>query len=171
MTLAGGYRVPINRKFLIQNFGDLWPVHNRGFTALLIECRRCFDGDMDQLLILSVIGDRTLGMNRAKGLNYADFLEGKRAVGIPQRINTQSVADSTGIPRETVRRKIRRLIERGWVKKNEDGTLEVTESAAVDLAPATQATFDYFLALGNILLSKATEASASRIKARGGETD
>ncbi len=136
LTLAGGYRVPINREFLIHNFGD-----------------------------------RTLGTDQAKWLNYADFLEGKRAVGVPQRINIQSVADSTGIPRETVRRKIRRLIERGWVKKNEDGTLEVTASAAVDLAPATQATFDYFLALGNILFMKATEASASRVNVRGGETD
>lgn len=163
--------MPINREFLIQNFGDLWPVHNRGFTALLIECRRCFDGDMDQLLILSVIGDRTLGTARAKGLNYADFLEGKRAVGIPRRINTQSVADSTGIPRETVRRKIRRLIERGWVQKNEDGTLEVTESAAVDLASATQATFDYFLAIGNAFLTMSIEASTNRGEARGGEID
>ncbi|WP_405229794.1 winged helix-turn-helix transcriptional regulator [Lentisalinibacter sediminis] len=128
--------MPINREFLIHNFGD-----------------------------------RTLGTDQAKWLNYADFLEGKRAVGVPQRINIQSVADSTGIPRETVRRKIRRLIERGWVKKNEDGTLEVTASAAVDLAPATQATFDYFLALGNILFMKATEASASRVNVRGGETD
>ena len=158
--------MPIDHEFLVQHFGDLWPVHNDGFTALLIECRKHFDGDMDEMLILSVVGSRTLTVERARGLNYGDFVKGERTVGISRRINTQSVADSTGIPRETVRRKIGRLIERGWVRKNEDGTLEVTKAAAVDLAPATQATFNYFLAFGNVLLEKLTEAPATRTETR-----
>lgn len=147
--------MPVTRDFLIEHFGDLWPVHTRGFTALLIECRRHFEGDIDQLLILSVIGERTLHGDRAQGVTYHQFLQGDRIAGIPARINTQSVADSTGIPRETVRRKIERLIGRGWIRKNDDGTLEVTETAAVELAPATQATFDYILAIHNALAAKA----------------
>lgn len=155
----------LNRDLLVRHFGDLWPVHNRGFTELLIECRKHV-GDMDQVLILSVIGDRTMTADRIKGLNYADFVEGERTVATARRINTQSVADSTGIPRETVRRKVSQLIERGWIRKNADCTLEVTEAAARDLAPATEATFDYFIALGNVLLKKATEVQASPDESR-----
>jgi hypothetical protein len=132
----------LHRETLMQRFGDVWPVHHRGFSKLLIECRRLFDGDMDQLVILTVIGDRTLTVDRSKGLTYPEFLKGRRGASEPRPTNTQSVADSTGIPRETVRRKINRLVGRGWVKKNDDGTLEVTKNAAVDMAPATQVTLD-----------------------------
>lgn len=148
----------LSRETLWQRFGDLWPVHHREFTALLVECRRHFDGDMDQLVILSVIGERTLTAERSAGLTYPEFVEGRRAAGISRRINTQSIAEYTGIPRETVRRKVNHLIDRGWVRRNEDRTLEVTKEAAVDLAPATQATFDYMLALGNVLVRMAGEA-------------
>ena len=145
--------MPLERQALSQSFGDLWHVHNRGFTALLIECRRLFDGDMDQLLILSVIGERTLTAERARGLTNRDFLQGRPASGKQLPINTQSMADCTGIPRETVRRKISHLINRGWVKKNEDATLEATENAALELAPATDVALDYFFSLGNLLLT------------------
>lgn len=149
----------LSRETILKRFGDVWPVHNRGFTSLLVECRRVFDGDMDLLLILSVIGERVLTAERSRGLTYSEFLEGRRAAGISRRINAQSVADYTGIPRETVRRKINRLIERGWVKKNDDGLLELTSHATLDLAPATQVTFDYFLAMGNALIDIAIEAN------------
>lgn len=147
----------LSRETILQRFGDVWPVHNTGFTSLLIDCRRLFDGDLDKLVILSVIGERTLTKDRSRGLAYPEFLEGRRAAPVSRRINAQSIADYTGMPRETVRRKINWLIDRGWVKKNDDGLLEVTCNATVDLAPATQATFDYFVALGNALISIAIE--------------
>lgn len=140
----------LSREFLARHFGDIWPAHNRAFTALLVECRRCFDGDLDAVLIMSAIGERGLTAERSRGLSYEAFLRGDRAA--PARpVNMQSVADSTGIPRETVRRKVAWLIGRGWLSKCPDGTLAVTPRAALDLAPATQATLDYFLALGGAL--------------------
>jgi hypothetical protein len=142
----------LDRQALERHFGDLWPTHNRGFTSLLIECRKRFDGDLDAMLILAIIGDRTLPAERVHGLSYDDFRSGRRA-DVPQKvINVQSIADCSGIPRETVRRKVARLIERGWVEKKADGALVVSEQAAVDLAPATQATFAYLLAVGSALL-------------------
>ena len=42
------------------DFGRIWPAHVENFTWLLIQCRRHFDGDLDRLLVLSVIGDRTM---------------------------------------------------------------------------------------------------------------
>ncbi len=43
--------------------------------------------------------------------------------------NAYSIAAATGLPRETVRRKIGRLAELGWVVKRSNGHLYVTEVA------------------------------------------
>lgn len=147
----------LKREVLLQHFGDVWPTHNRGFTELLIACRQLFDGDLDQVLILSAIGERTLTPERARGLTYPEFIDGRRAAELRRRVNTQSIADSTGIPRETVRRKIACLIDRGWIERHDDCTFSVTEKAALDLAPATQVSFDYLLAIGNVLLDIPTQ--------------
>ncbi|MGD8347058.1 MAG: hypothetical protein PVI83_07410 [Lysobacterales bacterium] len=135
------------------HFGDLWPVHNRGFTLLLIKCRELCEGDLDQVLILSAIGMRTLMNRRIDGLTYDEFLDGRRSAGVSRKINLQCIADGTGIPRETVRRKIKCLMARGWIEKESDGTLAVTARAADELAPATQATFDYLRDIANTVLS------------------
>ena len=147
----------LTRETLLRHFGDLWPVHHRGFTTLMIECRKHFNGDMDEMLVLSAIGERTLTPQRSAGLTYPDFMGGRRNDSKKGRINTQSISDSTGIPRETVRRKVAHLVDRGWVQRNEDGTFEVTEKAAIDLAPATQAAFDYLLAVGSALVAQASK--------------
>jgi DNA-binding IclR family transcriptional regulator len=63
-------------------------------------------------------------------------------------INLQSIADCSGIPRETVRRKVQALQRAGWVRKRDDGYLIATGQAAVDLAPATEASLKYLVAIG-----------------------
>lgn len=147
----------LSRERIIQHFGDLWPAHNRGFTSLLVESRKLCESDLDQVLILSAIGTRTLLNRRTEGLSYDEFLEGRRTTRVTKKINLQSIADGTGIPRETARRKINRLVARGWLKKNNDGSLEVSDRAVRELAPATQATFDYLVDLGNAVLGIVTE--------------
>lgn len=156
----------LTRNFLHERFGDLWRVHNKEFLTLLIECRRFFDGDMDQVLILTLVGDRMLTPDRFTGLTYEDFSEGRRGVGKPRPINTQSIADCTGIPRETVRRKVRLLMDRGWLRRRDDGCLEVTDRAAIDLRPVTEVTFDYLLAVGRVLVSGVETRGSTRREPR-----
>ena len=43
--------------------------------------------------------------------------------------NAYSIAAATGLPRETVRRKIGRLIELGWICREDNGHLFITEIA------------------------------------------
>jgi hypothetical protein len=43
--------------------------------------------------------------------------------------NAYSIAAATGLPRETVRRKIARLVELGWISKRHNGHLYVTSRA------------------------------------------
>ena len=53
------------------------------------------------------------------------------------------IADYTGIPRETVRRKLLLLEEKGWITKGADGALQATNKARRELEPLTLASIRY----------------------------
>ena len=65
--------MPFGHDDLIRHFGLIWPVHNVRFCELLITLRRHFDGDLDRMLVLAVIGSRTLAWGRITGLSYSQF--------------------------------------------------------------------------------------------------
>ncbi|NHA14035.1 MarR family transcriptional regulator [Thioalkalivibrio sp. XN279] len=132
---------------LSRHFGQIWPVHVEHFTELLIALRREFNGDLDRMLVLGVIGMRTLPPQRVAGRSFAEFQAGQLAQQ-PRPINVQSIAETTGIPRETVRRKVAELQAAGWIERRDDGHLMVAPRAREDLAPATQATMRYLVAVG-----------------------
>lgn len=134
---------------LTSNFGRIWPVHVEEFTRLLITLRAQFGGDLDRMLVLAVIGLRTLPARRVDGLSYAEFQAGQ-TVDRPSPINVQSIAETSGIPRETVRRKVRELESAGWIERRDDGYLAVSHRAREDLAAGTEATFRYLIAIGSI---------------------
>ena len=65
-------------------------------------------------------------------------------INVPKEpINLQSIADFSGIPRETVRRKLQDLMALGWVERDERGNFAVTPKAAADLAPLTEIAIKY----------------------------
>ena len=142
-------------------FGRIWPVHNDAFCELLVTLRRHFGGDLDRMLVLAVIGSRTLSGGRIDDLCYDRFMAGERA-DRPAAINLQSIADYSGIPRETVRRKLRDLERLGWITRCDKGYLVATRRAAEDLVPATRATMRYLLAIIGAWREGRTCASPSR---------
>lgn len=133
-------------------FGTVWPTHVASLTRFLITCRRSFGGDLDLFLVLAVIGDRTFSERHADPkLDYDTF----KSVGTPGTppidINLRSIAAFSGIPRETVRRKIAELERRGWITRNQDGSLAATRQAAADLEPLTEAGIDYVAGMLELL--------------------
>ena len=133
------------------NFGRIWPAHVGSLTRFLIECRAAFDGDLDMFLVLAVIGDRTLSQRKVDpALSFEEFqaVSGK---ALPEDINIRSIADFSGIPRETVRRKVAQLIEHGWVTKKEDGFLIATHQAKEDLKPVTETSIRYIASMLKLL--------------------
>ena len=121
--------------------------HVRAFAELLIVLRREFDSDLDLVLLLAVIAER----------HYARCEEETRPVvdepdAAPNRyvINTHSVSLYAAIPRETVRRKIRTLVGRGWVMADEGGHLRPTARAEADLCAATEATSRYLATVASL---------------------
>ena len=135
-------------EFIRRNFGTIWPEHLKAFTNLLVRLRERFDGDLDQMLVLAVIGDRTRPESwQPEVLTYRQLTrdDGQPHFQVP--INIQSVADYSGIPRETVRRKVAALQEKGWVERTEEGHLRIARRAAGDLEESTGETLDYLTTL------------------------
>ena len=134
--------------FIKANFGTVWPVHLVGFTRLLVQLRKRFDGDLDLALVLAVIGSRTQAEQWTPELAELSQLTNWNEVNDKQLpINIHSVAEYSGIPRETVRRKVVTLQEKGWVTRGADGHISVTRDAAPDLEDATGDTIAYLAAL------------------------
>lgn len=134
--------------FIRENFQAIWPVHLDGFTRLLVQLRKRFDGDLDLVLVLAIIGSRTEPERWTSSLIAFEKMtqkDGREAVQFP--INIQSVADFSGIPRETVRRKVKVLQDKGWVARAGDGRLIVTHRAAEDLQASTGDTVAYLASL------------------------
>jgi hypothetical protein len=133
------------------NFGKIWPAHVGSLTQFLIECRRHFDGDMDMFLVLCVIGDRTFSQRKADpSVDYESF----RATAVstpPEDINIRSIADFSGIPRETVRRKVGQLEEKGWIARKDDGFIVATLKAKQDLEPLTLTSIKYVARMMKLL--------------------
>lgn len=125
-------------------FGKVWPAHVASITKFLIECRKTFDGDLDLFLVLAVIGDRTFSKRHADpSIDFETFQQGSAKPTQPLDINIRSIADYSGIPRETVRRKITELEAKGWVQRSPDGYITATRKASAELEPLTRASISY----------------------------
>jgi DNA-binding GntR family transcriptional regulator len=89
------------------------------FIEHLTDVSRAFRGDLQAMLVLGLIGQSWINAVRAaqaEGIAPGDLP--------PERTSTSAsrIADITGIPRQTVRRKLAALEERGWILRNKDGS-------------------------------------------------
>lgn len=78
-------------------------------TEWLADCSRAFNGDLQLMLILSVIGQVQLADFATAG-GVADNMQSRA-------ISASRISDVTGIPRETVRRKLKLLHDKGWIDR------------------------------------------------------
>lgn len=104
--------------------------------------RRWFE-DFDRDILLPIllgeialhnIGALQNGAARRSGTRIAKPLPPSAEVpvtigGTLKPCNAYSIAAATGLPRETVRRKIVRLIELGWIHRRDNGHLFITDGA------------------------------------------
>jgi hypothetical protein len=77
----------------------------------LTDCRKTLGGDFDDLMMLAVLGQRFLQARRDRDAGDP---------GAEARIwmSALRLSDVTGVPRESVRRKLNRLVARGWVTQD-----------------------------------------------------
>ena len=94
-------------------------------------------GDMDKFLVLLVAALRTTGHQDFIRRTPAELMSGDLPVLPGLGTNGRSIAESLGMPKETVRRKVCELVSAGWLVRA-DGQLYVTTKAYRDLAPVRE---------------------------------
>ena len=109
-------------------------------VELLTIARAECGGDLDKFLIILVIALRTTDAAPTRDLRLDEILRGGVERYPSLYTNVRSVAESTGVPRETVRRKVAALVAAGWVSRTGDD-LSLTPHASKELTNVRQAMF------------------------------
>lgn len=127
----------IGRDVLLRLVADNYPAIARGLLRPLLHLlslsREACGGDVDKFLIMLVIAIRTTEHESFANYSQAQLLSGEIPVFPTLGTNVRSVAESTGTPRETVRRKVGELVEAGWISR-QGNELRFTALAYQDLA-------------------------------------
>lgn len=127
-------KMTIEREVFDQNFYRVSYLLSRFMVPYMRSVYREFDGDVLLNIVIGEIGTRNLGQFYEANRNSKTFETRLGDVSEHQRVlrpcNALSISDASGIPRETVRRKVNILIQRGWVSQNERGHLYLTPEVA-----------------------------------------
>jgi hypothetical protein len=133
-----------------------------GFLTLLVELRRVFGNDLDKVIILSAIGQQMLLDDRIPKRHYDEWIVDPLVERHGRVTNIDALARSTGIPRESVRRKVNELIADRLVEKGERNELFVAPGAAAKLANSTEITVSMLDKLVGTYLAMMVESEVIR---------
>lgn len=113
-----------NSLFIQININDLYIEHS-------LKVYKIFDGDLILPIILGVIAHYTISIIAKKfGYNADEVLHymknGDYSLLLP--CNANSISEYTGIPRETVRRKLKKLKDKGWIRIDDKSSIFLDHS-------------------------------------------
>src|SRR6185369_937077 len=123
---------------LSQNYGL---VAKDLFTPLLDvfgAARSAFDGDVEKAVVLLEVAVRTLQDARLASIDLKTVLSGTLDIYPRLTTNMRSIADSSGIPKETVRRKVSALVKEGLILR-QGNNLSLSAAASPALTPVREA--------------------------------
>lgn len=91
-------------------------------TDHLADCSRAFKGDLQQLVILALIGQ----------VHLEHYRKNNGDITVARGISTSRLADLTGISRQTIRRRLERLAKNDWIEPTILGSwrIKVNKGAA-----------------------------------------
>jgi hypothetical protein len=104
------------------------------FLRYLNRLYREFDGDLILPIVLGEIAHHNI--TKLYSSDGSCLKVRDEADAYPDRMkhleptNAYSISQATGIPRETVRRKIDKLVKKGWILKNSRGGVAISETVA-----------------------------------------
>lgn len=132
-------RVPVSRATFDRHAGAVMVLMNAMFVRHLIGVYRAFGGDVAAAIVLGEVAHHNLAplVNHARTLRQLSETLRTHDDQLQQALlptNAFSIALATGIPRETVRRKIGKLTRRGWMSRDANGNLFVTASTKATFA-------------------------------------
>lgn len=109
--------------------------------VVMATARAEFDGDLDKFIVLMEVVLRTASDKRLSAITSQELMSGDSASYPTLGTNIRSIAQSSGIPRETVRRKVLDLLAEGWIERN-DHTLGMAPKASKKLTPVRDVILD-----------------------------
>ena len=135
-------------------------------TDHLIRVNQAFSGDLTAALVLATIANRNLQSYYAEvaarspeGLDK--LVESGSHLAHLRHCNAYSVSSATGIPRETVRRKVKWLSEKGWITVGERGELTIAPGIGKRFADFDAETISRFLQTARQSMEVVGRAEAS----------
>jgi hypothetical protein len=139
---------------------------NHYLTEHLVRVSRAFDGDLTAAVVLGTIAHHNFRRFHEEVVvksseSMAALVRSGAHREYLRPCNAMSVAASTGVPRETVRRKIAWLIGRGWVRRAGRDQLFVEERVGQDFADFSLGTVQLF----STMLAQFSAATARRAPA------
>jgi hypothetical protein len=142
----------------------------RFVTDHLIRVHQKFEGDLIAALVLATVANRNMqryyedvARTSVEGLDQ--LVEAGDHLSQLRHCNAHSVACATGIPRETVRRKVRWLEGKGWLTVGARGELSIKPGIAKQFEQFDAATVERFLEAaraGSQVLARTDAPVASR---------
>jgi hypothetical protein len=139
------------------------------FTVpLLSRIYHAFEGDMVAAIVLGEIAHRNVEAWLAEYENPQESLHDlARRETLMRPCNALSIAETCGLPRETVRRKIVGLIDRGYVYRSDEGLLFLTSNVGDDFEDMTASNVEALLAtarrLESLLANQSTPLGPLRL--------
>jgi hypothetical protein len=135
-------------------------------TEHFIRVYKAFDGDLTAAIVLGTIGQYNyrrfyteVGEKSTEG--FQRLVERGEHWPYARPCNAMSISQSTGIPRETVRRKIRQLVAKGWLRKAGPDKLIITSLPARHFAEFDLETLEHFYAAAHSVLRLVEKRSRS----------
>lgn len=109
---------------------DLFVQHQfvQMMTEHIVDCSREFDGDLVEMLVLAVIGQAYL-----KAVLREAGAATPPSVG-RDGLSAAHISETTGLPRETVRRKLQNMEQKRWVHQGDDRRWRLTVEDGKSLA-------------------------------------
>lgn len=138
--LAARVSVPLTPQTILSTYASRFTIDT------MRRAYRLFDGDLTLFLVFGEIAH--YNMSRAlQALSMRDAADSARwkklMRSLPERkitpCNALSISNATGMPRETVRRKVKELEKRGWLVREGARSLTLTPRAIEQLGPLGRA--------------------------------
>ncbi|WP_353427263.1 hypothetical protein NHB34_08790 [Polynucleobacter sp. MWH-UH19D] len=118
---------------------------NDHYINHLIRIYRLFEGDIECCIVLGEIAHHNV-QNVYSELTEERLMLSEVATKY-RGSNAHSISLSTGIPRETVRRKIRKLEEMGFIQQDEKKQLRITNLPPIKLEEFSMESLGLFMGL------------------------
>ena len=143
--LAARVSVPVTHQTMLSTYASRFTINT------LRRAYRLFDGDLTLFLVFGEIAH--YNMSRAlQALSVRDAPDSPRWRALVRALDEQkvtpcnalSISEATGIPRETVRRKVKELEARGWLVREGPRSLTLAPRAIEQMGASGRAVMEDF---------------------------